>query len=354
MPLTILSRKVGGFEIYPSFVLIPFGILPFTRALVSFFKTNRQIKVPMLGFVLTATVVFIVKPFVLIDIIKLLLLVCLYYAIKTLSDRSIIRLKPVFYLSLMTLVVYGVSAYFAFVSGNGSVFAALHKLLAGGKGVPVDYRGGIPRVASLTWEPSYFAFITGISFFVVQSKWMKVLCFVGVLISFSLITVYVCLGLVFYWFVRKFKFNSLFFYVSVIVAQVVFSYVLLEHIPKLFWHTFEGRYGALAATSQFSFIELLLGSLDVNPTYEVYLIHPLSNIGSIFYLYGIWGTLFYTMFFLDLEAKAKNKYAVVSLFLFMFNYYFLTAWPIIVLFIFMMMHPSFLENESKVLVGEQP
>lgn len=341
--LTIFSQKLGGFEIYPAIVFFPIGVYESLHFYKISSKKYSRVLLELMCFVLVVFVSSLTKPYLLVDLFKLFYMGMLYQALVFLNRKKLIEVQKIFVFSLSVLVIYGCLEFLGFAFGFGGIFSSIHNLLSKGVGTPFDIRGGIPRVASLTWEPSYFAFTVGISFFLVQKRWQKVLCGLGVLVSFSLITAYAMMGVLVFVIWKKFRLSAFSFLMMIVLVHIVFVFSFLEQIPALVFETFRDRYGALAEIKSFGWVEFLFGGFDVSPNSEAYLYRPLSNIGSVVYLFGFWGVLFYVRFFSYLEEHSKYAYAAIAMFLYMFNYYYLTSWPIIVFMIFLMLNQ---EKES--------
>lgn len=339
-PYSLLSFFVGGFQLYPIYLLAPVGAFQLGRRIASAMLYGElSIKRITLWLTMSVAVVAaaaLIKGFLLVDLLKISVMVSvIYYLVDYLRRYPDFDWRRLLDASLLILVGYGLFQYVTILSGNEAWAVRLHDLFGyEGTGGPYDTRGGILRVASLTREPSYFAFAVGIYAFVTRSILVRAVCVLGAVISFSLITFYAWFGVgVFVVFSRLFRVGFLPFAFGMAGLHLLVSLNLSAWVPETLLPTFEARYDALIyAISRFNAVEWIVGSWSVGLDDPATLYRPYSNIASVLLLFGVLGLVIYAVLFDLLRKRSRYPLAVVAMFLFGFNYYYLTAWPIVVVF----------------------
>lgn len=345
-PFSLFSAKLLGFEFYLTYMLFPGGLILFvlnaTRGLKLLQRRGaggrgRRLDPKVLSLMLLLTIIVFgvfSKPFLFTDILKVIVMFVVFYNIRSFAKANYLEFEKVLDLSICCLVIYGLFQYSAVVLGHEDLAARLHHLIGfEGHGGPIDRRGGILRVASLTKEPSYFAYVVGVYIFIARHTIMKMVCLVGLAISFSLITVYAMSGVLIYRILKAMGVGFLGAGLMVLAAHWVFVGFFFDSVPVLVKPSFDERYAAfteLAERGRSS--EFLFGSFSVDEEAPTNLVRPLSNIGSILFLFGLVGYSSYLYLFTTLEKRSVCPAAVASMFLYGFNFYYLTAWPIIIVY----------------------
>lgn len=324
---TLFSIDLPGLALYPSYLAIP--LLLFKSKL----KYPKSIIILILGFFLLSLMAITTKIHLAADFVRGLVMVSYFLYLKTFLKKE--KIFNVIDISVTILVIYGCFQYIAFLTGHGEYGAWLHNKIGDAQyGGPYDVRSGIPRVASLTSEPSYFAFTVGIYFFITKKKLVKLLCIIGYFISFSLISIYGALGAIGFYLCKKILRINLFIYMILIfLVHIIFVYSYYATVAELdIGGTFSARYAGLMRYLQSSNVELIIGVPDTGTEIST-IRRPFSNISSLVVNFGIMGILAYT-YFLS-KAGKKNNMAALSIYLYGFNYYYLTGWPSFVVFLYM-------------------
>ncbi|MBD2424581.1 hypothetical protein [Phormidium sp. FACHB-1136] len=323
---TIFSINVFGLAFYPSFLAILFLLL--RKKL----KYPKKIILLIIGFLGLSIIAILLKPYLFIDLIRFIILFLYFLYLKAFCSEE--KLHQVIDVSVAILVIYGVFQYIAIITGNiGYATGLFEQIGASGQGGAYDTRGGILRVASLTSEPSYFAFTVGVYFFITKKTIIKFLCIIGYIISFSYISIYAALGITGFLLWKKLlKLNLFSYMLFVFFIHTIFVYTYYQSIVALdIGGTFSARYGGLDWYLRSSAPEMFLGVFNVPE--EVTIRRGFSNISSLVVNFGLLGFLGYCYFLSKLGRF--NNVAVLAIYLYGFNYYYMTAWPTFIVFIYM-------------------
>lgn len=333
-PFSIFSINICGLEFYILYAVFPLGLL----LLVKRFRTHPAIMIDgparlLLIFTVIILLNAIIKPFLAVDLVKIFVLIVVFYSVYDWIQHDHEMILRTLDWSIVVLVLYGIYQYLAVLFGCPDIANWLHKtVISNGDFRSFGLRNNMIRVASLTREPSYFTFIVGVYYFITKDKFIKFVCLVGLALSFSIITVYAIIGMLFYKGLRFVKVR--FFYIGLLVVLahlIVCSYFL--NATSIFKETFEVRYaGLLYLLDQHNLLEWLIGSYKITANSSVFLTRPFSNIGSVLLLFGFIGLIVYLYFFDLLEKESLYPACVAAIFFFGFNYYYLTAWPIIIIY----------------------
>ncbi len=348
-PFSLFSIKVMGFELYPQYLFFPLGFILILSRLCkgrTFFLTRSSLIFISFLFLLVSSV--LTRLYLFADLFKIIIMLVSFWGISYSARKDFKTFSKIVDVSICVLVLYGLFQYIMVLFGKTSAASWLHEVIGyEGHGGPVDSRGGVTRVASLTKEPSYFAFIVGIYFFITKKNLVKVACAIGMLISFSLITIYSVSGIAFYRFCKFLKIKPIYIFFIIVAVHILFVLLYFEIIPEILLPTFEERYaGIVYLISDGSLLAWLFGAFQITSDSPVNLVHPYSNIGSILLIYGVIGMTLYLFFFDSIAKKCRYPYAVYALFLFGINFYYLTAWPIILIFFVFFLLPQ--DNNAQI------
>ncbi len=354
LPLSLLSVNIGGLEFYPGFLLLPFGLANLLLMAKSPQAHILRSYSLWLGFFcLMILIQSTAKAFLAKDLLKMMFFILMFNSLSFLAIRSKIDVLKILDSAICFMVIFGVAQIVLALTGNRELATFLHLFLHPDSYGGVDQRGfgfiQTFRVGSLTLEPSYFAFTTSVHALLTNSKSTRRFCVVGILISFSLITVYAWLGILAYYLLRKCRFSSLFFYWGVLAAHLYFVATLYQDVPDLFFLTFFDRYAGLVEfSSHFGYLEILGGSTGVDESYPINLIRPYSNLGSVLFLLGILGFILYITILRSVEKQSRKPEVIAMIFLTMFNFYYLTSWPVIPAFIFLALSQAHNEKNRAI------
>ncbi|MCT7977396.1 hypothetical protein [Laspinema olomoucense] len=322
---TLFSIDFLGFSLYPSY--LPILLLLFKIKI----KYTKSIKIFIVCFLSLSLIAIVTKLHLIVDVVRAIVMVCYFIYLKNFFTKD--KIFDITDISVGILVAYGCFQYIAFLTGYGEYGAWLHNQIGyEGLGGPYDARGGIPRVSSLTSEPSYFAFTVGIYLFITKKILVKVLCIIGYFISFSFISIYGALGLIGFYILHKLLKIDLFLYMILIfIVQVLFVYTYYANLAYI--ETFTARYTGLSEyLASSNIVELLIGIPDTAGQI-ITIKRPYSNISSLVVNFGIIGLIAYLYFIAKIGKK--NNMAALAMYLYSFNYYYLTGWPSFVVFLYM-------------------
>jgi hypothetical protein len=340
---TIFSIDILGVSFYPSYLLIPLYLL----------KPNYPRSVTKIIIIILPVYVFALtsKFYLIADVVKVGIMITYFLYLNSFFDKD--KLIKIIDISVIIMVLFGLFQYLSFLSGNNAYASWLHELIGTGKdelGAPFDFRGGILRVASLTREPSYFAFTVGVYFFITKRIFVKLFCILGYILSFSLVSLYAVIGLIGFYFFRylfRSKFNLLIYTILILLIQILFvMYFIDAYVPDYLYQTFSDRYAGLKEfTSSNNLIEIITGiyGTTLSETDNVAVIRGYSNISSLAVNFGLYGVMIYIYFIHKLGKY--NELAALSFFLYGFNFYYLTGWPTFVIFVYLLYAQSS-SNES--------
>lgn len=324
---TLFSIDLLGLALYPSYLAIPLLLVK------SKLKYPKSMIILILGFFLLSLMAITTKIHLALDFVRGLVMISYFLYLKTFLKRD--KIFDIIDISVTILVIYGCFQYIAFLTGHQEYGLWLHKQIGNDLyGGPYDNRSGILRVSSLTFEPSYFAFTCGIYLFITKRKLVRLICLLGYFISFSLISLYGALGVIGFCLWKKILKMNLFSYMLLIFfAHVFFVYTYYSNVVDLeIGPTFAARYAGLLKYLQSSIVELIIGVSDIGSE-MVTVKRPFSNISSLVVNFGIVGVLAYTHFLSKIGRK--NDMAALAIYLYGFNYYYLTGWPSFVIFLYM-------------------
>lgn len=363
---TLFGLNIYGFAFYPTYLLVLFYL--FRKAIL---RVPRSLLIVIVTVTLLIGIPVMFRPRLLTDWMRWIFLVLLFIRVMTYSKNRIGRLYTVIDWSIGILVIYGIFQYLSVIFGFPERAAWLanivHQFSGLSAGAPFDLRDNL-RVASLTQEPSYFAFTVGIYFFITQRKLVKRLCIIGSIISFSQITIYATLGLLFYYVLRQmFRVKLLVFLLLIVAINLFFAKFLYEKLPEDVALRLYPRYVSLVWFAQKANpVEVIVGLSELPDSSdlgnivgapfqpnEIWVSRGLSNIGSLFVNFGLLGMVVYCACLAQLGRY--NQYAALALFLYGFNFYYLTAWPSFVIFAYMIYlggGPVF-EDHNRRLVNSQ-
>jgi len=332
---TMFYMNIAGFGVYLAYLSIPFLI------------TKAKLKYPSYIKIIFALIIFVyffpvlIKFYLLKDILKILIMVLYFFTLKTFVNKK--KIYDVIDISVVILVLYGLFQYIAFNTGNDGYALWLHQRIIpfhGGLSAGTaqwDYsRAGVGiRVSSLTQEPSYFAFTVGVYFFITKRVFVKAFCLLGFTLSLSFISMYSFMAIVGFWLAKKiFKVNLLIYMLIVFLIHVIFVQTVYNLIPEAVLPTFSARYGGLSEWSHSTFIEIITGVYDSGyPDGDKHIWFPYSNLSSLAVNFGIIGIFIYS--YLLSRLGRKNDMAALALYLYGFNFYYLTGWPPYVVFVYM-------------------
>ncbi|MDB5037061.1 MAG: hypothetical protein JWQ35_589 [Bacteriovoracaceae bacterium] len=349
-PLSLFSWNFGGLEFYPAFLLIPFGFLQLFERL----KENANYRMSHFSFGILLLAILILfhaaaQSFLASDILKLIVAILLYNSLIFLSKRLGLKILNILDYSICLLVLYGIFQIVASLSGYRELASSFNTWVRGaGEAIPIDTRGvGIldfMRVSSFTSEPSYFAFTVCVYFFLTESRITRFFCLIGIFISLSFITLYSWTGMAVYQLTKKLRVPTPFFFIGAVIAHLIFAATIYYEVPQKFFPTFYDRYAGIVEFLRFDWLQILFGSNNIDRSFPINLIRPYSNLGSILFLFGLLGLSIYIFLFRALEKEATKPKAVIMIFLLMFNYYYLTSWPIIAGFLFLILQRKPVED----------
>jgi hypothetical protein len=337
---SLFSIDVAGFPLYPSYLAIPFlykykylkGINKFSLLIAPFYAVS-----------------IISKPYIISDVFKIVFMIG--YLIYLNSNFKRERLLLVIDISIFIMVGYGMFQYICFSFDQIDAGTWLHGLIGTeGFGGAYDVRNGNLRVASLTKEPSYFAFTTGIYFFITKRRFTKIVCSIGFLLSLSLVSWYAVISIFIFYLLNRYLSLRLFFYLLVItLLHLAFVLFFYELVPPDLSGTFDDRYAGLHyLLSSSNSIDILTGASSIKDQSVNNITRALSNISSLSVNFGVLGLLAYSLFF-DKLGK-YNKLASLAFFLYSFNFYYLTGWPSYVIFLYLIITN---EDNDEDLVGHE-
>jgi hypothetical protein len=279
-PLSLLSVTLGGFEFYPGFLMMPLGIMELTlRAKERRPSLALSIRIGVGLFALMILIQATGKLFVAKDLLKLAFFIFLYQSLLFAKNRMKIDVERIINYSILILVLGGIVQIALALSGRRDLAQAFHLMLHPDSYGGVDSRGfgfiDTFRVASLTLEPSYFAFTSSIFILLTNQNWVRFLCAVGIFISCSLITIYGWLGILIYFVVRRLTISSYFFYIGSLGFHFWFIKTIYDIVPEQFFPTFLDRYAGLVEVyKSFDWFQILFGSMHVDETWAVNLVRP--------------------------------------------------------------------------------
>ncbi|BAY25577.1 hypothetical protein NIES2100_53830 [Calothrix sp. NIES-2100] len=331
---TLFSIDILGVSFYPSYLLIPLYI----------FKPNYPRYVTRIIIIVIPVYVFALasKFYLIADVVKLGIMIGYFLYLNSFFDKD--KLLKIIDISVIILVLFGLSQYLSFLAGNQAYVTWLHDFIGTGKeelGAAFDFRGGILRVASFTREPSYFAFTVGVYFFITKKILIKLVCVMGFILSFSLVSLYAVIGLIGFYCFRylfKSKYSLLVYTMLIVLIQILFvKYFLDAYVPDYLYQTFSDRYSGLKEfTNSNNLIEILTGiyGTTLSDIDNVSIVRGYSNISSLAVNFGLYGIVVYIYFIHKLGKY--NELAALSFFLYGFNFYYLTAWPTYVIFVYLL------------------
>lgn len=328
IPFSLFHWNFGGFAVYAPYALVFTGLLAIFRVRLSNVAKTDALLFVFLAIMAVAT---LRRPELAPDLLKAIMLMLYIAAIRFCIETNEINFWRWLDFSILVLVFYGVIQYVGYLTGRDVFVYGLHDL-AGyeGFGGPIDFRGGIARVSSLTKEPSHFAYIVGIYLFVTKTFLIRVACVVGLALSFSLITVYVAIGISLYWLLSKVRYGYVLFALIITTAHVALASNMYI-VDDMFLPTFVSRYAGISYLLEHGTLFDWVFGVSWIPD-EIDLARPSSNTGSVLLQFGLlgWGILLWVAF-----RFTKNGFAYASIvwILFSFNYYYFTAWPIAFTFI---------------------
>lgn len=332
IPFSLISLNFHGHALYPSFVLIPFGLYLIT-AQGHRIHFDGSCKVALL-LLLTIFASSLIRNESQANLLKYCLGIFFILAIRRIIHDSPNLFWHTLDCAMATLVVFGAMQFAAHFNDQPTLVHILHDVIGyKGFGGPIDFRGGIVRVASLTKEPSYFAYATGIYIFLTHNPAVRILCVFGLLISFSLISLVFLIGLAAWWIWSKAGLGFLSFACSVSLAHFAFAYNI-EMINETLAPTFHERYKAIVyMLHESSWHDWLLGVAE--PLGSLYLYGAMSNLGSALVELGLTG---WALIILAGSIFVANGHAnaAAAWFLFSFNFHYLTSWPVTFTFIAVM------------------
>jgi hypothetical protein len=336
IPYSLFSVKLHDFGFYLPYLLSFVGLFVFLKYLT---KTNNiSYKIKPLYFYIFLFFLYLclsitLKIFLIKDLIKFVVIFFFFIGTRYYFLKDQKKFMKIMNWSIVVLVVYGLFQYIMLRAGNLETITYFHKVFNQlGHSDAFNIRAGVYRVASFTRESSYFCFIVGIYFFITKNNFMKLICLIGLFISFSLILVYVGLGLFIYKVFKTLRIPSFYTMILILAFHIVLALYFFQDIPVLFRPTFDHRYLGINEFLKFGFIESFFGSFSVNSSYYQALLSPFSNIGSLLYIMGLIGIFLYINIYYFLGKNSYLPTACFALFLFGFNYYYLTAWPIMITF----------------------
>ncbi|MBD2353377.1 hypothetical protein H6G41_01855 [Tolypothrix sp. FACHB-123] len=331
---TLFSVDILGVSFYPSYLLIPLYI--FKAYYPKYITKIIIIIIPVYVFALAS------KFYLIADVVKLGIMITYFLYLNSFFDKD--KLLNIIDISVIILVLFGLSQYVSFLVGNLGYVTWLHEVIGTGKeelGAAFDLRGGILRVASFTREPSYFAFTVGVYFFITKRIFIKLVCVLGYILSFSLVSLYAVIGLLGFYcfrFLFKTKYSLLIYTMLIVLIQILFvKYFLDAYVPDYLYQTFSDRYSGLKEfTSSSNLIEILTGiyGTTLSDVDSVAVIRSYSNISSLAVNFGLYGIFVYIYFIHKLGRY--NESAALSIFLYGFNFYYLTGWPTFVIFVYLL------------------
>lgn len=174
------------------------------------------------------------------------------------------------------------------------------------------------------------------------------MCVIGLFISFSLITIYAFIGMVGYIIWRRYIGNFVVYFVLITFCHFGLAIYFYDMIDPILLPTFDARYaGLFHFYSSSDWASFLWGFRYFDSSTPINILHPYSNIGSVLVHYGVFGLGFYLIILSYLAKRSGFELAVVALFLFGFNYYYLTAWPIIIIYAVLFVEGSVTISKSR-------
>jgi len=336
---TLFSIELFGMALYIPYIAIP-AILFKSRESHKFLVYPKYLIVILVLIPLFFLIPLITKLYLFKDIIKIILMFLYFIYLRNFIGKK--NIFKIIDLSILILVIYGLLQYIAFLMGYQHYGSWLHSQMEVfhpeisqlGLGGAYSMREGFLRVSSLTYEPSFFAFTTGVYFFITKNPLIKALCLLGGWLSFSLISLYSVLGLIIFYVIKLLfkRVNLLLYMIAIFIVQIIFVIVYYSNISGYILNTFAARYTGLSEfIESTNAVELMTGLYDTSGS--IWIKSPMSNLSSIVVNFGIIGVLLY-IYFLSKLGK-KNEMAALSIYLYGFNFYYITAWPSFVVFIYM-------------------
>ena len=347
---TLFGLNVYGFAFYPTYLIAP--LVLFRKIKIRY---PRAVPIVIAIVSMLHGISMLYRPSLLTDWVRWMFMILLFAGIMAYGENRIERLYSMIDWSVSILAIYGIFQYLIVLFGfpdNALWLANTVNQFSGlATGAPLDFRDNL-RVASLTLEPSYFAFTVGIYYFITRRKLVKKLCIIGGLVSFSQITVYALIGLLFYYLLhRMFRMKLIVFLLLVVAINLIFSKYIYPQLPEDVTIRFYPRYVSLVWFTQMANpVEYIFGLQTIPTISDLDFIHGadffnrfsptedwvgkgLSNIGSLIVNFGLLGVVAYCIFFAELGRY--NQFAALALFLYGFNFYYLTAWPSYVIYSYM-------------------
>jgi hypothetical protein len=337
-PMTLLCFNVGGISIYPSFFLI-FSLINGRDIRKQISQKERVIFLSLLSGIYA--IASVTKQYLLVDVFRLIIMFLMYvYMCKNATREKTLFLLDI---AIIMIVMYGVFQYVCSMLGLDESAIWLHQLIPSDLvGGVIDNRGGTLRVASLTREPSYFAFTIGVYLFITKRIIVKIFCILGFFLSFSFISIYAICGIVIYYLINKFTQLPVFFYITSIIIIHLFVASNFDHLstmlPSDIMETFETRYyGLIKFVKSRDIIDIMTGlTSTINGTDAVdnsYLQRAYCNISSVAVNFGCVGLCLYA--YAMSQLGKVNPLGALAIFFYGFNFYYLTGWAIFPVFIYL-------------------
>jgi putative inorganic carbon (hco3(-)) transporter len=360
--LRVSLAYMRGFVVSIPYLLVPLLLLK-PHTIVRHFP--RCVATFLLFAIPTYLFGVITRPYLATDALRIFVfMVPFFLYLHFFLDRA--EIATLTDIAMVMMVGYGLFQYLAYMAGHPEYSTWLHVQL----GFQQDY-GIFPdsrisllgvRVSSLALEPSYFAYIVGVYFFVTQRPWVRGIMLLGYALSFSLVSLYAVVGIGGYllfkklwrWDYAPWVYMLIIFAVHILLRTTLFAerpypLAVFEQAAGSIDFRYAGLDRYLAADSP---VDWLIGVQDIatrNETNFVVTRAP-CNISSILVDFGLVGVGLYT--WLLYRVSRQNELAALAFFFYGFNTFYLVEWPIVVVCLYLIYHHQMSREQPLDLLAE--